>query len=72
MKYWALDYVTDVDCWLVLNDQLYATEKDARAALAALPDPSCVEVNWYTILDLQDEVYGGPVEIDSNLHIKQL
>lgn len=63
-RYWALDYVTDRECELVVNDQLYATEDEAMDAVNDLP---YYEVNWYTLADLKEDVYGTDVEIDENL-----
>ena len=64
--YWALDYVDDYECELVLGDQLYPTEEAARAAAKNLEN---VEVNWYTLNDLEDDVYTVPITIDEHLHV---
>ena len=68
MKYWAIDYVDDTWCELVCDDQLYATEDEARAVIPQLPRPDCHEVNWYSLADLS-EVYGGEVSVDTDLKV---
>ena len=70
MKYWAIDYVNtnDAECELVCDDQLYATEEEALAVLARLPQPELHEVSWYSILDLS-EIFGGKISIDSDLKV---
>lgn len=68
MKYWALDYVDDSECELVVNDQLYLTEESALYAATATRRPDLYEVTWYTIPDLK-EIYDGDIYIDSHLKI---
>lgn len=68
-KYWALDYVDETSCELVVGDKLYATEEEAYAARARHSHPECYEVNWYSRKDLEDNVYGVEVHIDKNLKV---
>jgi len=70
-KFWALDYVNDEtnECELVYGDQLYATEADAQLARLRADCTNQLEVNWYTILDLEDDVFDCPFTIDDHLHI---
>ena len=51
-KFWALDYVDEHECELVVDGQLYATEEEAYAAREALPHPERYDVTWYTKADL--------------------
>ena len=66
--YWAIDYVGDEECELILHDQLYETEAAAEAARQLLPEASSCEINWYSMPDL-DEIYLGPVTIDLLLRV---
>lgn len=72
-KYWAIDYVDDNECELVIGDQLYQTEEMARWALAQREDAEHYEVNWYTCQDLEDTVYCIEdqmiLEIDKDLQV---
>ena len=58
-KYWAIDYVGMDECEPVIDDQLYATEDEARMALEQMDDDNqkYYEVNWYTLADLEDDIY---------------
>lgn len=66
-KYWALDYVDDTWCELVVDNTLYATEELAWAARAQKDNPEHYEVTWYSLADLKDDVFGVDVHIDENL-----
>lgn len=68
-KYWALDYVDDEECEMIVNDQLYATEEEAARARDELEDPTHYEVNWYSIYDLEFE-YGRKVHITTDLKVE--
>ena len=68
MKYWVIDYINKDECELVCDDQLYATEEEAQAALERLPQPDLHEVNWYSLPDLY-EIYDGNFTIDDQLRI---
>ena len=65
MKYYALDYVNPIDntCELVFGDKLYHSEEEAEAARKLLPEAEFLEVNWYTPVDLEDDVYTEPIII---------
>lgn len=67
MRYWAVDYIGDTDCEIIVNDQLYASEEDAERARAAMAaEDGDFEVNWYTDPDLR-EICDGNYTIDDNL-----
>ena len=68
MRYWAVDYIGDTDCEIIVNDQLYASEEDAERARAAMAaeDEEDFEVNWYSDPDLR-EIFDGNYTIDDNL-----
>lgn len=68
-KYWALDYVDDEECEMIVNDQLYATEEEAARARDELEDPIHYEVTWYSIYDLEFE-YGRKVHITTDLKVE--
>ena len=68
-KYWALDYVDEETCELVVDNQLYKTEEEALAALRKLPHPEHYEVNWYTIRDLEDDIFYDYVSIDDKMKV---
>jgi len=70
VMYWALDYVDDEYCELVLGDQLYISEEEAAAARETLSEKENIEVNWYTLRDLEDDIYGREIYIGPDLHIK--
>jgi hypothetical protein len=55
--YYALDYVDGAECELVLGDQLFPTEAEAAAARDEMPDKEHIEINTYTVRDLEDTVY---------------
>lgn len=55
-KYWALDYVDDLECEPVYENQLYPTEAAAEAVRKQLYMPELFEVSWYSIRDLE-EIY---------------
>lgn len=70
MKRWyALDFVSDEECELVYDGQLYDTEGAAEAARDAMHRPELFEVNWYGIKDLE-EVFGDRFEIDEHLRVQ--
>lgn len=71
-KYYALDFINDCECELVYGDQLYATEAEAEAAREATERPELFDITWYTLNDLEDDVYTVPFEIDDNLHVNLL
>lgn len=73
-KYWALDYINaqDSECELVYNDQLYATEEEAEAAREATGRPDLFDINWYTINDLEDDIYTCAFEIQDDLKVHLL
>ena len=58
-KYYALDYVNKLECELVYNGQLYLTEEEAEAARSKMRRPELFDVTWYTLRDLQDDVFDG-------------
>ena len=68
-KYWALDYVDETECELVVNGQLYATEYEAEMARLKTDDPEHYEVTWYTKSDLENEVYNVEIGIDEDLRV---
>ena len=70
-RYWAIDYVGECECELVIDDQLYATEDEAQMALEQMDDDNqkYYEINWYTLTDLEDDVYTAPIHIDENLKV---
>lgn len=67
-KYWALDYVSDLECELVCDDQLYASKEDAIKARLSTSRPDLFEVNWYTLGDLR-EMYNDEIFITSDLRV---
>ena len=58
-KFWALDYVDEYECELVVDGQLYATEEEAYAAREAMSHPERYDITWYTKADLKDDVFDG-------------
>lgn len=68
-KYWALDYVDEETCELVVDNQLYKTEEEAIAALHKQSHPEHYEVNWYTIRDLEDSIFYDYVSIDDKMQV---
>ena len=69
-KFWALDYVDEHECELVVDGQLYATEEEAYAAREALPHPERYDVTWYTKADLERDVFMCDVEITPELKVE--
>lgn len=70
-KYYALDYVNELECELVYNDQLYLTEEEAEAARSKMRLPEMFDVSWYTFQDLQDDVFdGAQIMITDDLKVK--
>ena len=69
-KFWALDYVDEHECELVVDGQLYETEEEACAAREALPHPECYDVTWYTKADLERDVFMCDVEITPELKVE--
>ncbi len=58
-KFWALDYVDEYECELVVDGQLYATEEEAAAARELKRYPERYDISWYTKADLEDDVFDG-------------
>lgn len=56
--FWAIDYVDENECELVIDDQLYASKEDAIEALMDREDRDLCEVEKYGLVDLED-VYDG-------------
>ena len=54
-RYWALDYVGEHDCELVVDGQLYETEEEAYQAQSQKLHPECYDVTWYLTGDLEDD-----------------
>lgn len=54
MKFYAIDYVGESDCELVINGELYTTEEAATAAKIQKYNTPEYEVNWYTWPDLEE------------------
>lgn len=69
--YYALDYVDDEYCELVVDGQLYETQEAAAAAKIQKSNPNLYEINFYTILDLK-QIFEEPFEINSNLVVCEL
>jgi len=70
-KYYALDYVDKLECELVYNGQLYLTEEEAEAAKSKMRRPELFDVTWYTLQDLQDDVFDGEsIVITPSLKVK--
>ena len=53
-RYWALDYVDEHECELVVDGQLYETEEEACLARSQKLRPECYDVTWYLTGDLDD------------------
>lgn len=72
MKYYALDYVNPIDntCELVYRNKLYHSKEEAEAARKLLPDAEFLEVNWYTLADLEDDVYTVPITITEDYTVE--
>lgn len=67
--YWAIDYVDELECELVCNDQLYTSWNDANAALQELyGDSENYEINSYGLGDLED-VYNQGFTINNKLQV---
>lgn len=69
MKWYAIDYVSDCECELVYNDQLYLTEEAAQAACDELARPDYFEVNWYQLGDLAEVYNTDNFEITDDLRV---
>lgn len=69
-KFWALDYVDEYECELVVDAQLYATEKEAAAARELKQDPERYDITWYTKADLEDDVFGCEIFITPELKVE--
>jgi hypothetical protein len=70
--FWAIDYVDENECELVIDDQLYASKEDAIEALVDREDRDLCEINQYSMADLEDDIYGGTLMqfgIDTNLRV---
>ena len=72
MKYYALDYINPdtQECELVYGDKLYHSEEEAEAARKRLPETDMLVVNWYTMADLEDDVYTAPFHITEDYTIE--
>lgn len=72
-KFWAIDYVGECCCELVVGNQLYASEAAAQEACNFLNSTTDsgegYEVNWYTLADLEDDVYDCPFTINDSLEV---
>ena len=71
-KFWALDYVDEYECELVVDGQLYATEEEAYAAREAMPHPERYDITWSTKADLEDDVFGCEIIITPELKIEAI
>lgn len=71
-KFWALDYVDEYECELVVDGQLYATEEEAYAAREAMSHPERYDITWYTKADLEDDVFGCEIVITPELKIEAI
>ena len=69
-KFWALDYVDQDECELVVDAQLYRTEAEARDALRLKAHPERYDITWYTRADLEDDVFGCDIEITPELKVE--
>lgn len=69
-KFWALDYVDEYECELVVDAQLYRTEEEAREARAHLDHPERYEITWYTKSDLEKDVFCCDVTITPELKVE--
>lgn len=70
--FWAIDYVDENECELVLDDQLYASKQDAIEALMDREDRDVCEIGKYSLVDLED-VYDGTLTqwgIDTDLRVQ--
>ena len=72
-KFWAVDYVGECCCELVVGNQLYASEAAAQEACNFLNSTTDsgegYEVNWYTMADLEDDVFDCNFTIDDSLKV---
>lgn len=70
-KYWALDYINGElgECELVYDNQLYATEAEAKAAAEETGRPDLFDVTWYTMNDLEDDIYACNFHVDEELRV---
>ncbi len=70
-RYWALDYVDEHECELVVDGQLYETEEEAYQARSQKPHPECYDVTWYLTGDLKDDVFdGSEIRITPDLKVE--
>lgn len=69
-KFWALDYVDEYECELVVDAQLYATEEAALEARAQKKHPERYDITWYLKKDLEDDVFGCEICITPELKIE--
>lgn len=70
-RFWAIDYVDENECELVVNGQLFLTELDAIEDIMDRPNRDNLEVNWYTIEDLRRDVYDmDEVHITPDLQVR--
>ena len=69
-KFWALDYVDEYECELVVDAQLYATEEEAYAAREAKAHPERYDITWYTLADLEQDVFGSKIRITPELKVE--
>ena len=68
-KYWALDYIDEVSCELIVDDQLYKTYEEADAARAGLSSPWMYEITSYRYIDLLEVFDVDELEIDEHLKL---
>ena len=69
--FWAIDYVDENECELVIDDQLYASKQDAIEALMDREDRDFCEIEKYSLVDLED-IYDGTLSqwgIDTDLRV---
>jgi hypothetical protein len=70
-RFWAIDYVDENECELVVNGQLFLTELDAIEDIMDRPNRDNLEVSWYTIEDLRRDVYDmDEVHITPDLQVR--
>lgn len=69
-KFWALDYVDEYECELVVDGQLYETEEAALEARAQMEYPERYDISWYTKADLEDDVFCCDVIITPELKVE--
>lgn len=69
-RFWALDYVDEYECELVVDEQLYETEGAAREARRQKEYPERYDITWYTKADLETDVFGREVFITPELKVE--